>query len=232
MSWGERRGIGQSGNESIEMNPTGTTGGNYPQGNDIGSFNIFNSHRGISDHTNSISLWNGAAISENPRCDSLLKILCTRINLKLKKMGTKFLKSSFNWITMSWITLTRIIPTWLSPTQKTLNQKIKRIWPTIVHYIKWYIGNYIIYKLVQFLQQRKAVNFPWAHIWHIITCSWYIHTLWYLYHIPKSNSLTEQVTLHHHQMNDNLHQVSHIQEILCHTATHPNRYHTYQMTLI
>ena len=53
-----------------------------------------------------------------------------------------------------------------------------------------------------------------------------------LYHIPHPNSLMQQVTLCHHQMTSHRQQVPHLQEILRHAITYPNRYQTYQSTLI
>ena len=115
-----------------------------------------------------------------------------------------------NWITLNWFLMI-----W-----QTSNQKINMICPNIVYFIEWCHGIPIIHKPLYFLRQ---------HLRHIITYSWYIHTLQYPYH---ATLLTEPVTLHHHQMANHCQQASHLQEILCHTTTHPNRYHTYQLTLI
>ena len=84
----------------------------------------------------------------------------------------------------------------------------------------------MIYTLVQFIQQHALVNFIRQHTWHIITCHRYIHNICYTCHIA------EQMTLHHHRTANYHQHASYLQKMIRHATTHPNRYHTYQMTLI
>ena len=50
----------------------------------------------------------------------------------------------------------------------------------------------------------------------------------YTVHVPHCGKMT----LHHHIMANNLQHVPQLQKIIHNTTTQPNRYHTYQMTIM
>ena len=143
-----RGGFGCIGNGVIGMNPSGTIRGNCPQGTKSGSFEIFESLRGVYyfSHRSSL-LCHVSEISENPGCDIMFKNTGHKLFLKLKKMGTKILKFSFNLTTPTQITPTRITPTLIMMTWQTSSQKINMIWTTIIRYTKWCHRTQIIHKL-------------------------------------------------------------------------------------
>ena len=58
-------GIRRSGKYGIGMNPHGTIGSNFPQGNRPGRFGILEPLKGVSNFSDRITLWHAEAISEN-----------------------------------------------------------------------------------------------------------------------------------------------------------------------
>ena len=127
------------------------------------------------------------------------KTMGVRIILKFKKLSAKILKFkiTFIWITSTptWIVPIRTTPINLPPTFKTWNQTI--IWMTLMHYKKYCHG-------IQWTQkQLLSIR---GHLWHIIMCHRYIHTLCYIYniwyplHVAHQYLIMGQVTFHHHSM--------------------------------
>ena len=98
--------------------------------------------------------------------------------------------------------------TWFPQNLKTSNRPINMICLNIIYYKKLCHGIHMIHTPVNFLRE--------------------------LYHttLPMEFSLPVTLHLHHHQITHHCHKKSHLQEIQCHTTTHPKRYHTYQTTLI
>ena len=65
--------IGQSGNDSIVMNPPGSIGDKCQQGSGKRGFDIFNSGMGMSDSDNRIASWHDEMINENSGYDRVFK---------------------------------------------------------------------------------------------------------------------------------------------------------------
>ena len=117
-------------------------------------------------------------------------------------MGTK-IRITLAWITSNWIT-----PTQFPPTRQTSNRQINMIIQTGVHYKNW------------------------CHVIHMIHNP--VHILREPYHATLLADRSYSVTLHlyFHQITHHFQKESHLQKILCHSTKIPNRYHTYQTTLI
>ena len=91
------------------------------------------------------------------------KKLVTRMFLKLKKMGEKILKLSFNQIILTLITQTLITPTRFTltrfpPTQQKSKEKINMTWMTLVHLKKSCRGDHRFFELITFFWKYSSIE--------------------------------------------------------------------------
>ena len=160
--------IGRGSKDATGINPPVPIRVKDPQGSWQRSFNIFIRGKtfysvfGIYDISNRRFPWHDEMFSENADHESIFKN-AGRKNSEINNAGRQ----------NSEVLLKRF-----PPTRQTSIWKISMICLTIVHYKKWCCVIHMIHRLVQIIQQNNTVYFIQHKIWHIITCHWYIHTIW------------------------------------------------------